>query len=329
MSGATTTATDWFQALRRANDRFPILQIVALAALFIYGIATITGYASKPSLMSLFILASFLGIAAGGQTFVILIGGLDLSMPAVISAANIATAVLTAEGLSFPLIFIAVMIVAILIGCINGYISHRFDVPSLIVTLGVGAAIIGGALVWTQGRPAGGAPAWLSSFVSPVQETGPIPLPPVVVFWAVFALVLIGFLSRTPLGRRIYATGANERAARLALVDTRRVWMGAFAASAICGALTGMLLAGFTGQGQFGIGDPYLFLSIAAVVVGGTSLLGARGGYGRTVLGALILIQVSILLAGQGTAVTQIVTGAVIVAVVSIYGRETHVRYRV
>lgn len=316
--------------VRRANERLPLLQIVALLALFLYGVATISGYASKSSLMAMLILAAFLGIAAGGQTIAILIGGLDLSVPAVISAANIATAVLSAEGWPFLAILALILVGAILVGVVNGFVSHRFSVPSLIVTLGVGAAIIGGALVWTQGRPAGAAPSWLSAFVSPVQDTlGFIPVPPVVAFWAVFALVLVVFLTRTPIGRRLYATGANERAARLAFVDTQQVWMGAFAASAVCAAVTGILLAGFTGQGQFGIGDPYLFLSIAAVVVGGTSLLGARGGYGRTILGALILIQVSILLAGEGTAVTQIVTGATIVAVVSVYGRETHVRYRV
>ena len=136
---------------------------------------------------------------------------------------------------------------------------------------------------------------------------------------------------RTTVGRRLYATGANPRAARLALVSTSRVWTGTFAASAFFSAVAGTLLVGFSGTGLFNIGDPYLFTSIASVVIGGTSLLGARGDYLRTVLGALILIQTTTILIGRGydAPTQQVILGVLIVIFVATYARESHVRTRI
>ena len=180
----------------------------------------------------------------------------------------------------------------------------------------------GGILVWTQANFTGAAPARLDRYLRLVgTKTGPIPLPPVVVFWAVFAVVVTLILSKTAIGRRLYSTGANQPAARLALVQTNKVWMGAFAASAFCAALAGVLLAGFSGMGLYNIGQPYLFTSIASVVIGGTSLLGARGDYVRTVLGALILIQIETILIGYGfdVAAQQVGLGIVILIMVASY----------
>jgi ribose transport system permease protein len=239
------------------------------------------------------------------------------------------TAQLSGQGWNFVAVVALTLGLALVFGAANGYVAHRFDVPPLIVTLGTGAALAGGVLVWTQGNFTGAAPGWLSRFVSPAQSTFGLPVPPVVVFWLVFAIVIIIILHRTPIGMRFYATGSNQTAADLSLVATRRIWLGGYAASAVCAAMAGMLLAGFSGQGLYNIGDPYLFLTVAAVVVGGTSLLGARGDYARTILGVLILIQLSTLLVSRGPAFTRIVTGVAILAVVTIYGREPHVRLRI
>jgi ribose transport system permease protein len=153
----------------------------------------------------------------------------------------------------------------------------------------------------------------------------------VVVFWAGFAIVITLILAKTAVGRRLYATGANQPAARMALVQTRRVWVGAFAASAFCAALAGVLLAGFSGMGLYNIGQPYLFTSVASVVIGGTSLLGARGDYVRTVLGAMILIQIETILIGYGfdVAAQQVGLGLVIIVMVASYAREPSIRSRI
>jgi len=114
-------------------------------------------------------------------------------------------------------------------------------------------------------------------------------------------------------------------------VRTTRIWGGTFALSGVAAATAGILLAGFSGTGLFMIGEPYLFTSIAAVVVGGTSLLGARGDYLRTVLGALILIQTTTIMAGRGLSSSdqQMVLGGLILAFVATYGREPHIRDRI
>ena len=153
--------------------------------------------------------------------------------------------------------------------------------------------VTGGTLGWTHGGQVSGIPpGWLSRFSSPIGSFLGIPFPPVLVLWLVIAIALGVILHLSVSGRKIYATGANEQAAVLAGIKTERVWIGSFMTSAVGSALVGIVLVGFTGQGEAGVGDPYLFLALAAVLVGGTSLVGARGDYWRTVLGALIMTAV-------------------------------------
>ncbi len=145
--------------------------------------------------------------------------------------------------------------------------------------------------------------------------------------WAVVAIIAGLVLHRTVPGRRLYATGANPRAAQLARVNTSRVWTLVFAASAVCSAIVGVLLAGFAGADQ-SLGDPYLFQGLTAVIVGGTTIMGARGDYTHTVLGALILTELTTILVGHGydTADQQIIFGVLILIVVAGYGRDRRLR---
>ena len=314
------------------QGRWPILQVVLLVGLFLFGSATIDGYNGEPSIRSMLVLASLLGIAALGQTLVVLLGGFDLSVPFIIGAANVMCAELTGgHGWPFAAAFALIGGLALLVGALNGWVSHRFGVHPLIVSLATGSMVAGGVLAWTKAKLTGAAPAFLSDFVSPGRDFGPIPVPGVVLFWIVLAAVVLVITLRTTVGRRLYATGANPRAARLSLVSTSRVWTGTFAASAFFSAVAGTLLVGFSGTGLFNIGDPYLFTSIASVVIGGTSLLGARGDYMRTVLGALILIQTTTILIGRGydAPTQQVILGVLIVIFVATYARESHVRTRI
>jgi ribose transport system permease protein len=273
-----------------------------------------------------------LGVAAAGQTLVILIGGIDLSVPSLISGANLVATLLAGKHWPFGLAIAFVIVCSALVGVVNGFVTHRFRVPPLIVTLATGAMVTGATLGWTRGgQVSGSPPGWLTRFSSPIGTLFGIGIPPVIVLWAVSAIVLGVVLHLSVTGRRIYATGANERAAELSGVRTERVWIGAFTLSAICSALVGIVLIGFTGQGEAGVGDPYLFLGLAAVLVGGTSLVGARGDYWRTLLGALIMTLFTTLLVGHGAgeAVQEILIGILILLFVGVYGREQRVRDRV
>ena len=217
-------------------------------------------------------------------------------------------------------------------GVVNGFVSHHYRVPPLIITLGYGLGRPWGGPRRHARAVYGSVPPWFTQFVSPGRHRRRPPrAAPVVVFWIVLTLVIGVVLHLTGIGRRLYATGANERAARLALVSTERVWVVAFAASAVCSAIAGIVLAAWSGTGEQTIGDPYLFLTIAAVIIGGTSLVGARGDYWRTVLGSLILIVLTTNLVGHSysEATQQIILGLIILAAVGTYGRDRALRDRV
>jgi ribose transport system permease protein len=325
-------------AIRRAvvvaqdsQRRFPLLQVVALIALFVWGMIGLPAFATRSSVDSMLVLASFLGIAAAGQTIVILIGGIDLSVPAVITAANLMTTLLGGKHWSFGEIVAVILGAALVVGAVNGFLAHHFQVPALIITLGSGAVVLGTVLARTHASVYGGVPGWFTHFVSPASTVAGLHVPQVVVLWIAITLGIGIVLHLTGIGRRLYATGANEHAASLSLVKTELVWVGAFAASAFFSAIAGILLGAWSGTGEQSIGDPYLFLSIAAVIVGGTSLVGARGDYWRTVLGSLILIVLTTNLVGHSysEATQQIILGLIILVAVGTYGRDRALRDRV
>ena len=312
----------------RAQRRAPVLQFVALIVLFVYGAATISGFSASTSIRSMLVLAALLGLAALGQTIVMIVGGLDLSIPGFIVAGAILVSQLCGtHHWAFVPAFALILVIAAAMGAISGWICHRYRIQPLIVTLGIGALASGACLAWTGGKLTGSAPSFLSTLSSANGTTFGVSVSPVVVIWAVVAIVVGVVLHRTAAGRRLYATGANPRAARLALVNTSRVWTVVFAASAVCSAIVGVLLAGFSGADQT-LGDPYLFQGLTAVIVGGTTIMGSRGDYTHTVLGALILTELTTILVGHGydTADQQIIFGVLILIVVAGYGRDRRLR---
>jgi ribose transport system permease protein len=306
-------------------------QLLTVAAVFVAGSIVVPGFLEPTALRSMLVLAALLGIAAIGQTFVVLVGGIDLSVPAMVGAGNVITARLAGDGTPSVQIILIVLGIGMLVGAVNGFITSRWHIPPLVVTIATGSVVGGGVLLWTNATLSGSAPEWLTRFTSSASSTGPLPVAPVVVLWVAVAVLAQVFMTRTRPGRQIYMLGANREAARLMLVGERAVTMLVFALCAAFAALTGLLLAGFTGAGLFNVGDPYLFQTIAAVVVGGTSLLGGRGGILRSVLGAVTLVALTNLLIGLAltSAAQQAVLGAVIVLVTALYGRERAVADRV
>lgn len=311
--------------------RFPLLQLLALAALYGYGLAAIDGFGSHRVLYAILINAALLGLAGAGQTIVVLVGGIDFSVAAFISAGDVIVAELCGghHWSSGAAIGVA-LAVAVAGGLLNGLISYRFRVEPLIVTLGVSALLSGLILRWINGAVTGVAPAWLGNLTAANGTTWGLAIPPVVPIWAVVALVIGLMLTRTRAGRNLYLTGVNQPAARLALVRVGRTWIGAYVVSAVLATCVGILLAGYSGSGDVTVGDPYLFQSLAAVIVGGT-MFGGRGDYWRTVLGALLLSVVALILSAArlSSAGQQMVTGALILAVVGLYGRERRLRDRI
>lgn len=297
------------------------------AVLHLAGTVLIPGYSSPFAVRAMLVLASLLAVASIGQTLVVIMGGIDLSIPFVIGFANVVAAQLYGDGWNFVLVCGLVGVLAILIGGLNGLISRSLDIQPLIVTLGIGMVVQGLVLLWTAGFPSGSAPQAVSSFVSIGGSAGPLPVPWLVPSLVVLAALVVLVLERTPYGRRLYALGSNPGAAPLALIDPVRMWVITYAASAFFAAVAGVLLLGFTGSAYGDVGQPYLFQTIAAVVVGGAALVGGRGSYLGTIAGVLVLTEINTLLIGLGfqPSAVQAALGFIIVLLVSLYGRERHV----
>jgi ribose transport system permease protein len=310
-----------------------VMASVVLLALVVFGAVSIDGFWSLINLRSSLVFASFLGVATVGQTLCALIGGLDLSIPFVVGAANVGLVKLLNDGLPSPVGIVVVFVLGALIGAFNGVLSHRLRGQSLVVTLGVGNAVLGliqilvssgGNSGISGGTIQGAVPQWLQSFATANHTIG---IAPAVILWAALAALNIVLLR----GRSLYALGGNRVAADRVLISGPWTWTLVFAASGVTAAMTGVLLLGYTGSGYAGVGDPYLFTTIAAVLIGGTSLVGGRGGYGLTVLGVLILTVLQTILSGYSlsSSAQEAILGLLIIPAVALYARSPHPRMQI
>ena len=311
--------------------RVPLVQFLVLIALVLY-VGAADGDFSWGDLWSPILLqASFLGIAAAGQTMAILVGGLDFSIAAYIVAGNLLVTHLTGvDHWNFALSALITLAICVAGGGLSGWACHRFGLEPLVVTLGMSSVVVG-ALLGTDSKLVNGAgPGWLQTFTAQSSKSFGLPVPPIVVAWIVLAALISVILAKTTLGRRLYLAGAGPRAADLAGISTRRVWTGVYAASAVLAGLAGILLAGFSTGGDTNVGNNYLFPGLAAVIVGGT-MMGGRGDYLRTCLGALIITALNFVISvlNVNAAAQQVIFGALILLTVALYGRERRLRDRV
>jgi ribose transport system permease protein len=319
------------------QNRSAFIGIMVLAGLFSVGSMNIEGFSSGANIKSMLLFAAFLGIASIGQTLVALLGGLDLSIPFIIGAANVGLLYLISLGVPPWLAMIIVLVIGAALGMINGFLSYRLQGQALIVTLGTGFAISGGVQIITSigsaygGNVFGTVPGWLSNLSAMNGTTFGLPFPPVIAIWAIIAIILIVGMRITVYGRFLYALGVNRTSANRVMISEMRYWVSMYAASGFFAALTGSLLLGWSGGGFIGVGDQYLFLTLAAVVVGGTSLLGGAGGYGFTVIGVLVLQVLSSFLVGIGLDFKwqQFIFGLLILPMVALYARSPHIRTQI
>jgi ribose transport system permease protein len=329
--GGARTVRDTARRLAGLQRRVPALQALVLIVLVLYVGAKDGDYTWGDLWAPILLQASFLGIAAAGQTLAILVGGLDFSIAAYIVAGNLLVTHLAGlEHWNFAVAALIAAAICLAGGGLSGWVCHRFGLEPLVVTLGMSSVVVG-ALLGTDARLVNGAgPGWLQSFTAQSSKTFGLPLPPIITAWIVLAVVITVILARTPLGRRLYLAGSGPRAAEIAGVSTRRVWTGVYAASAVLAGLAGVLLAGFSTGGDTNIGNNYLFPGLAAVIVGGT-MMGGRGDYLRTCLGALIITALNFVISvlNVNAAAAQVVFGALILATVALYGRERRLRDRV
>ncbi len=262
--------------------------------------------------------AAFLGVIATGQTVVMLAGGIDLSQAGVVTLTNIvATTVMAgAPGMILPALLVCLLLAA-LIGLLNGLLVTVLRITPLIATLGMGSILYGAALLFTGGAPHGSAAPGFTFLGQ--GSLGPLPCSTLI--WLALALAVAWASRATVLGRWLYATGANPTAARLMGVPVRRVTILAYVGSALLACLGGLLLTAYIGQPSLGIGDQFLFTAIAAPVVGGTMLGGGVGSIVGTIAGTLLVTELgsftNIVRVSAGT--QQVLQGAIIALSVILY----------
>jgi ribose transport system permease protein len=267
--------------------------------------------------------ASFLGVIATGMMIVILIGQIDLSVPWVVAVGGMMSSAATAYGdVGIAIAIPFGIFCGVLLGLLNGIGVAYIRIPSMIVTLAVNAVAQGLMVVYTGGF----SPQDSASQAMRYLATGNLGfgVPTALIVWAVVGAAAVFLLTRTTYGRAIYAIGNRERAAYLSGVGTQRVVMLAFAISGALSAFGGVLLAGYASHASQVMGDPYLLPSIAAVVLGGTSILGGRGSYLGTVAGVILitLLQSILSVMQMEEAGRQVIYGVVIVGMLLLYGRE-------
>ena len=319
-----------WNVLDAVQGKFPLFQVVALIAVFIYGAISLPGLGSWNSIRSILVLAALVGLASGGQTLLILIGGFDLGVSGfIVAGALTVTALQVKYNIPFGVALLLAVVGSAILGGLAGYICHRFAINPLVVTLAMGTIAVGVVAVQNNGLVDGNAPQWLNTLAEPVTRTWGLAVPPTIVIWVAVAIVFAVLLYRTRLGRNLFATGANSRAADFALINTRLVWTATFAFSAVASALVGCLIGGFSGTVNSTLGDPYLFQSVVSVIVGGT-VFGGPGDYTRTCVGALFLTVLTTVLVGHGAspAFEEIVYGLIILAAIAVYGRQRRLRDR-
>jgi len=266
-----------------ANNGALVGLVVLCLALFIATPDFLTGQ----NLLNIGIQVSTVAVLAFGMTFVIVAGGIDLSVGAVAAlSAMVSSWLFVSAGLPGWLTLLGGLATGLLAGTVNGLANAYGKLPSFIATLAMLSVARGLTLVISDGRPIKTAPE--VSFLG--GNLGPVPMPIVVLLLS--ALVASFVLNRTVIGRSMYAVGGNAEAARLSGLPVKRILVTVFALAGLFAALAGLLLAGRLDSAQPQAAAGYELDAIAAVVIGGASLSGGLGKISGTFVGALVLVVI-------------------------------------
>ena len=323
MSDTTTAKIPLLRRLDPAVTTAFVCIILLLLAGSIYS----RNFLSPEYLLQQLKVASFLGVIASGMMLVILLGQIDLSLPWVVTVGAMTSSALAGYGETGSLLSVPFGILCgIAIGLVNGFGVAYLRIPSMIITLATNAVAQGLMVVYTGGF----SPKDTASASMRYLATGfAIPsLPNAVICWVAIGAGTVFLLGRTAFGRSVYGIGNRERAAYLSGINTRRVVMIVFAISGGLAAFGGVLLAGYASKAAQSMGDAYLLPAIAAVVLGGTSILGGKGSYIGTVAGVLLitLLQSILSVMQMPEFGRQIIYGVVIVLMLLLYGRARPLR---
>ncbi|TSD90535.1 ABC transporter permease [Mycobacterium sp. KBS0706] len=298
-----------------------VLAWLVVAAVWIAASLLTRGFGAYGHLRYLLELAAVIGLVAAGQTLVVIGGGIDLAVGAVITVTAILLPLLSVAWDPTGLVGVAAtLLVAAGIGFLNGIGIAALRVHPLIMTLAM-ATLLQGLLVIVAG---GSAITVRNPVVEWLGSARPAGVPVGILLWLVVSAGVLVLLHRTAVGARIFAFGTSPLAARLSGVDIGRTTVLLYTLSGLMAGIAGVLVLGMNRQGYVGIGDPYLLTSIAAVVLGGTSILGGRGTYAGTIPGAILLVTITALITvvNASPGWRSILFGGLILGLLLLSGRE-------
>ena len=302
--------------------RNTILVLILLLVVFVIGIeAARPGTVSPTWLSNTLLFAAPLGVLAAGQTLVMLTGGIDLSVASVATgAAYLLTTNVSSMGsttaLGFALGF------GLLVGLLNGIGIAVLRVQPLVMTLGTGLMVGGIMIVYSQQMLA--SQPQVPDYIQVLGSGKVWGLVPVDLFlWLIVAALMICGLRGTGYGRLLYAVGDNRDACHLAGVRVWRVILLDYVLCSLLAAVAGLILVGSTKAADLGLAEVYLLPSVAAVIIGGTSIFGGRGGYAGSMVGAIMLTVLTSLLTllDVSEPIKQILYGAIILVLAAVYAR--------
>jgi len=311
----------------KINNPVGLAFIISILLLIIGQIVS-PGFATLKQIINLLIVASFLGIVAGGQTLVIMSGnsGIDLSVGNVVTmGAIIGGALIKEQNENVLLGLIVVLAITFIVGLLNGIGSTYFNIPPLIMTLSMGIIVQAISKFITGGVPVGGAASILRNMVIG-RFLG---IPGILYIWLAFSILIIIILRNSTYGIYLLSVGANDKAAYLSGVPVRLIRILTYGFSSMIAGASGFFYLGYLGSVyNITLGDKYTLPSIIAVVIGGTSLAGGNGGYIGTIAGAIvlqilesILITINIEQFGRN-----IIFGLVLLGLMFSYGRGKKLR---
>ncbi|WP_223592611.1 ABC transporter permease [Neobacillus bataviensis] len=297
----------------KTPEMLTLLGFLVLCAFFSFSTAQ---FLTTENVSNIIRQVSINGILAVGMTFVILTGGIDLSVGSVMAFTG---TIMVGLMINMGMPPIAAVLLGIVLGAVLGYINGLFiahaRIPAIIVTLAMMEVARGAALLYTGGYPLSGV-SKSYAFIGRGNLFGVIPMPAVIMILVFIAAYII--LNHLPIGRYIYAIGGNEEAVRLSGVKVKKIKIFVYLVSGITAAISGLIMTSRLSSGQPMAGEGYELDAIAAVVLGGTSIAGGRGHIFGTILGALLLGVLSngLNLMGVSPYVQRVLKGAIIVAAI-------------
>jgi ribose transport system permease protein len=261
---------------------------------------------------------AFIGISAVGMTAVILTGGIDISVGAMLALSGVVSAKATVEaGLPLGVAILIALLLGLAFGALSGTLISKFRVPALIATLAMQTVIKGVTYLLTNAYSVKGITSDFKYFGQGyIGDVLPVPVFFLIVIF-VFGWLL---LNKTYIGRRIYAVGGNKEAARLSGINTNRIIIGVYALCGVLTAFAGFMMAGRLGSGQPAVGSGFEMDVITAVVLGGVSVMGGKGNVINVLFGAIIMgvLTNGMIMMGISEYWRWVVQGVVLAAVVAI-----------